>query len=220
MAALWCVVAGIFYFKMFCHLCGTKGLETAKFSHSCGREFNLKADEPKLSGKKVPGKKAKGSTASGEAEEVTIQIGVMAWKDGELTTKRGSSLPLKAASDATADVLKAKAVAKQNRFNATLVKSDRVLGYKLLYPDKSEVLNEFSWQKYLEFTLAKYKEELGKPYSRISFLVCSNIDYLSYVADGVSDDSSENGEKKSPTSASNEVNADDYLKKREGLSLK
>ena len=99
----------------------------------------------------------------------------MIWKDGELATRRGSSLPLKKPSNATSEVLKAKAVAKQNRFNSSLIKSDKALGYKLLYPDKSEVLREFTWQKDLEFTLEKYIEELGKPYSRISFYICSNV---------------------------------------------
>ena len=67
----------------------------------------------------------------------------MMWKDGELATRRGSSLPLKVPSNATSEVLKAKAVAKQNRFNSSLIKSDKALGYKLLYPDKSEVLRDF-----------------------------------------------------------------------------
>lgn len=109
----------------------------------------------------------------------------MIWKDGELATRRGSSLPLKVPSNATSKVLKVKAVAKQNRFNSSLIKSDKALGYKLLYPDKSGVLSDFTWQKDLEFTLEKYKEELGKPYSRISFYLCSNIDYLSYITDVV-----------------------------------
>ena len=102
---------------------------------------------------------------------------------------------MKVLSNATSEVLKAKAVAKQNRFNSSLIKSDKALGYKLLYPDKSEVLRDFTWQKNLEFTLGKYKEELGKPYSRIYFYLYSNIDYLSYVADGV--DSSDQSEGQS-----------------------
>ena len=51
----------------------------------------------------------------------------MMWKDGELATRRGSSLPLKVPSNATSEVLKAKAVAKQNRFNSSLIKSDKPL---------------------------------------------------------------------------------------------
>ena len=117
----------------------------------------------------------------------------MIWKDGEPATRRGSSYLWKYFP--TRLPLKVKAMAKQNRFNSSLIKSDKALGYKLLYPDKSEVLRDFTWQKNLEFTLGKYKEELGKPYSRIYFYLYSNIDYLSYVADGV--DSSDQSEGQS-----------------------
>ena len=57
--------------------------------------------------------------------------------------KESKQLPLKVVSNATSLVLKAKAVTKQNRFNSSLIKSDKALGYKLLYPDKSEVLRDF-----------------------------------------------------------------------------
>ena len=143
-------------------------------------------------------KKVKGNALNSKntkASEVTIQIGVMIWKDRKLATRRGSSFPLKVSSNAISEVLKDKAEAKRNRFNSSLIKSDKALGYKLLYPDSSEVLRDFTWQKDPEFTLGKYKEELRKPYSRISFYLCSNIDYLSYVADGV--DSSDQSEGQS-----------------------
>jgi len=105
----------------------------------------------------------------------------MIWKDDcGLTSKRGCNLPLKIHSSATADVLKARAVSKQNRFNSGLVKSCDAIGYKLLYPDKTEVESNFPWDN-SEFSLRRYKEELGKPYSRIVFCVCSNIDYLSHL---------------------------------------
>ena len=166
--------------EMFCTHCTAEVLSsTTNFCYSYGKELNEKADEPKS--QKLPYedvrkqkaeehgskfcKKAKGNAPSSkntEASEVIIQIGVMIWKDGELATRRGSSLPLKVPSNASSEVLKAKAVAKQNHFNSSLIKSDKALGYKLLYPDKSEVLGDLTWQKDLEFTLRKYKE-LGKP---------------------------------------------------------
>ena len=188
---------------MFSTHCAAEVLSSAaKLCYSCGKELNEKADEPKsrklsyedFRKRKAEergwkfSKKARGNAPSfknTEASEVIIHIGVMIWKDGELATRRGSSLSLKVPSNATSEVLKAKAVAKQNRFKSSLIKGDKALGHKLLYPDKSEVLRDFTWQKDLEFTLGKYKEELGKAYSRISFYLCSKIDYLSYVADGV-----------------------------------
>ena len=147
---------------MFCSHCAAEVLSsTANFCYSCGKELNEKADEPKsrkLSyedfrkrkaeerGSKFC-EKAKGNAPSSkntEASEVIIQTGKMIWKDGEPATRRGSSLRLKVLSNATSEVLKAKAVAKQNRFNfLSLIKSDKALGYKLLYPDKSEVLRDF-----------------------------------------------------------------------------
>ena len=39
--------------------------------------------------------------------------------------KESKQLPLKVLSNATSVVLKAKAVAKQNRFNSSLIKSDK-----------------------------------------------------------------------------------------------
>ena len=91
-------------------------------------------------------KKAKGNawnSKNTKASEVTIQIGVMIWKDRKLATRRGSSFPLKVPSNAISEVLKDKAEAKRNRFNSSLIKSDKALGYKLLYPDKAEVLRDF-----------------------------------------------------------------------------
>ena len=146
---------------MFCTHCAGEVLSsTANFCYSCGKELNEKADEPKsrklcyedLRKRKAEERaskfceKAKGNAPSSkntEASEVIIQTGEMIWKDGEPATRRGSSLPLKVLSNATSEVLKAKAVAKQNRFNSSLIKSDKALGYKLLYPDKSEVLRDF-----------------------------------------------------------------------------
>ena len=128
---------------MFCTHCAAEVLSsTANFCYSYEDFRKRKAEER---GSKFC-EKAKGNAPSSkntEAGEVIIQTGEMIWKDGEPATRRGSSLPLKVLSNATSQVLKAKAVAKQNRFNSSLIKSDKALGYKLLYPDKSEVLRDF-----------------------------------------------------------------------------
>jgi hypothetical protein len=128
---------------------------------------------------------SKASKQSKIEKEETIQIGVMFWNEDYslLSAKRGSNMPLKIESNVDNEVLKAKSVEKQHRFNSGVVKSSNAIGYKLLYPDKTEVKSSFSWQK-KEFTLRGYKEELGKPYSRINFYVCSNMDYLSYISNG------------------------------------
>ena len=36
-----------------------------------------------------------------------------------------------------------------------------------------------------EFTLARYKEELGKTYSRITFYLCSSVNYLEHVTNSL-----------------------------------
>ena len=184
---------------MFCSHCSAEVVSSgAKFCYSCGRELTRDLDvqsdckKPKTAppatlsfedlrkghnrcSKVKP--KANNSKATKQPKiddlEVTIQIGVMFWKeDSSLSTKRGCNLPLKIHSSATAYILKAKAVSKQNRFNSGLVKSSDPIGYKLLYPDKTEMNRNFAWN--IDFSLRKYKE-LGKPYSRIVFYVCSSI---------------------------------------------
>jgi hypothetical protein len=110
-------------------------------------------------------------------QDVTIQIGLMVAKDGNLTVKRGSSLPLKVQPAITANQLLGMAVEKQSRFNQGMVKDP--IGYKLLYHDKREV--DTIPGKEEPFSLQSYKEDIGKPYTRIIFFLCSNIDYLDYV---------------------------------------
>ena len=78
--------------------------------------------------------------------------------------------------------------------NSGLVKSCDGVGYKLLFPDKKVVESNFAWDN-SEFSLRRYKEELGKPYSRIVFYVCSNMDYLSHLqSDGVDNSVSDSDE--------------------------
>ena len=201
---------------MFCSHCSAEVLSTsAKFCHSCGKELGAQSgsntlkpasrqaalsfeDFRKRKGDERCSKfntKASNSKAAKqpkvEDSEVTIQVGVMVWREDScsLSAKRGCNLPLKIHTSANADVLKSRAVSKQNRFNSCMVKSSNPIGYKLLYPDKTEVESNFAWQN-TEFSLRRYKEELGKPYSRINFYVCSSVDYLSYIGDsGMTSDS-------------------------------
>ena len=111
--------------EMFCTHCAAGVLSSAaNCCYSSGKELNEKADEPKsrkLSYEDFRKRKAeergskfwkmaKGNAPSSEntaASEVVMQIGVMIWKDGELATRSGSSLPLKVPSNATSEVLKA-----------------------------------------------------------------------------------------------------------------
>ena len=105
--------------------------------------------------------------------DVTIQVGIMAGT--ELKPKKGSNLPIKVSASIDADALLAVALEKHCRFNKDLIKRDRE--YKLLYPDKSIVAMLPGVQE--KFSLLRYKEELGKPYSRIVFFICDLKDVAS-----------------------------------------
>ena len=51
---------------------------------------------------------------------------------------------LRVHSSATGDVLKDRAVSKQNSFNSGLVRRCDGVGYKLLFPDKKDVERNFT----------------------------------------------------------------------------
>ena len=111
---------------------------------------------------------------SGE-NEVTIHIGLIRLKDGELKVIRGSSLPLKVLPSIGAEELLRKGAEKMVKFNSDLSLYGSS-SFTLLYPDRTEV-------KYLPggaepFTLQRYKEELGKSFNRITLYLCKTTAVL------------------------------------------
>ena len=66
-------------------------------------------------------------------QDVTIQVGLMVSKDGELKIKRGSNLPIKVSPMIGPKELKSKAVEKHSRFNqpTSLLLEFRVLQFLL-----------------------------------------------------------------------------------------
>jgi len=98
----------------------------------------------------------------------------MSDNDDVLKFIRGSNLPLKTISNIASDVLLAKAVAKHSLFNKDIL--NKPVAYKLLYPDKIQVLHIPGTEE--PFELNKYKDVLGKPYGRISLYICRNTDYM------------------------------------------
>ena len=107
---------------------------------------------------------------------VNVKIGLITYRQehGELKASRGSSTNHTVSVSPSVGVgeLLEKAVEKHSRFNRKL--SDRVEEYYLLYPDKSRVENLPGTQE--EFSLKRYKEELGKPYDRITLYLCKVTD--------------------------------------------
>ena len=83
-----------------------------------------------------------------------------------------------------------------SRFNRKL--SDRVEEYFLLYPDKTRVEKLPGSQE--NFTLERFKEELGKSYDRITLYLCKVSDFyrnmtnqsIGVLKDDSSDDNTEN----------------------------
>lgn len=79
---------------------------------------------------------------------------------------RGKALPLFVDPEVAApDILK-QAVQKMRTFNKDMQEGP----YVLLYPDCTEVVHVPGSER--PFTLAEYKKELGKQYSRITLFIC------------------------------------------------
>lgn len=101
--------------------------------------------------------------------KVKIQIGLKHYKEDEsLKPLKGRTLPLTVDSDINASALLNQAVTKHSKHFKTF---NCDVDYHLLYPDNTIV--QYLRSSRDTFTLEKYKEELGKPYSKIYLYLCS-----------------------------------------------
>ena len=98
---------------------------------------------------------------------VIITVGIACRKKGILKLIRGKFLPLKVSKSASAETVREEALKKRAAYDRSF-RSDQT--YKLCYPDGSEVVNLPGSDE--PFTLEKYKDDLGKAYSRITLLLC------------------------------------------------
>lgn len=89
----------------------------------------------------------------------------------DLKPVRGKTLPLFVDSQVAASDILQQAVQKMRTFNKDMQEGP----YVLLYPDCTEVVHVPGSEK--PFKLAEYKKELGKPYSRINFYICLEMDF-------------------------------------------
>ncbi len=131
--------------------------------------------KPKAKKTKVESKLSNGNKKT--PSEVTINIGLRKFRDSDLKFVRGSSLPLTVNPSISADELLKKASDKILRFNSELTCGLR--GLTLLYPDRTKVICLPGSQE--PFTLEKYKEDIGKAYTRLTFHLCKTEDYLEYL---------------------------------------
>eukprot|EP00794_Sanderia_malayensis_P013127 gene13127-14477_t len=189
---------------MFCKSCGVHLHADAKFCHQCGADNSRKRslkEEPvqaKRAPQELPGlsfetfREAKGKerasgfkskkTKLGKSQlqaEVNVQVGVMQLKDGFLRIVRDSCLPLKVSPSVGATELLTKARDKIVRFNRNVFAARELV--KLIYPDRTEVANLPGSIE--PFILQWYKEELGKPYSRIYFYLTKTSDFIKHTSD-------------------------------------
>ena len=99
-----------------------------------------------------------------------INIGLMKYVSFDTTTPvRGKSLPSKVNKDAKYAEVFSVTVTKREAYDKSF---DTKLSWKLVYPDGQYYCLTLPGQEDQEFTLRKYKEDLGKPYNRITLYLC------------------------------------------------
>ena len=188
---------------LFCSRCGNKCKSGDKFCSSCGssvaqnttqeascssnasrsistpkstislEEFR-KRKEACRSSHFLPKSKKKKTQRKSE-ENVTITVGIMRLCNGStLKKERGSNMAITISTSSNHLAILERAIAKHARFNKSF---NAHLKYTLLYPDASEV-KEFLPDSNEPFVLEKYKDELGKPYSRVTLFICRVTDYF------------------------------------------
>ena len=135
------------------------------------------------------GKKLKKAVSNNNTDvQVKVNVGIMTFKDGRLLPKRSTMLPLNVSDRVGSEELLEKAVEKHSRFNGHLISNNPSL-YKLLYGSTARVQEAKTIPVSEElFSLRRYKEEIGKPYSKISFYICPLTDYLDELINSSSDE--------------------------------
>lgn len=158
----------------------------ATFSEFCSRK---ESDRSKHFNKKKDGKRLKLHDKPGKSIEVKVNIGIMTKRDDALVVKRGVTLPVTVRTHINYDELIQKAVEKHHRFNKDIIKHDDKKFYYLLYSDKKKADTLPGCDE--AFTLKRYKEEIDKPYSRITFFLCSRSDYVASIFNDLFDSDSD-----------------------------
>ena len=138
-----------------------------------------KEDDRNKHFKKKDGKRIKLNSKPAEPSDVKINIGIMVLKDEALVVKRGVTLPLTVPATVTYEDLLAKAVEKHHRFNKGIIKHDRKSSYYILYGDKSRATYLPGCNE--PFTLKRYKEEIDKPYTRMTLYLCLSSDHFTSI---------------------------------------
>ena len=104
-------------------------------------------------------------------EDVKIQVGVVEAEGKRLKRLKGRTLPLIVSSQCNAADLMKAAI---NKHSKHFRQFNKYTSYTLLYPDHS--IEQKLLGSAAQFVLSEYKQELGKPYSKIYFYLCATID--------------------------------------------
>jgi hypothetical protein len=108
-----------------------------------------------------------GETQAKAKDEVIINVGLMEYEYGEAKSQRGKSFPVKLSKDMGYDEVRERALKKWEDYDRTF---SRDCGYVVTFQD-GKLAKQIPGSSE-EFTLRKYKEGLGKSYSRIFLFLC------------------------------------------------
>ena len=128
-------------------------------------------------------------------KDVTINIGVMRYVNGTLKTCKGRNLPVSVPPTATRDTILTRAVQKRVNHNRNMA---RGIKYALLYLDGTEV--DTLPGTSTPFVLSKYKDELGKSYTRVTLYIATKCDVDFGVLDELADEHLSSDESESSES--------------------
>ena len=195
----------------FCSVCGSKVAESDRFCGSCGtKRVNFQKDdrievtattkslkdflqEKRKDRQKfsLPRKSLGCHKVRSDAKpshkivdtSVIIEVGIMDMSKGNLEPVRGSRLPVKVGKDMNQEEICQLAIKKHCNHDQFFTNLEQ---YVLLYPDKKLVYQVPGTTEM--FTLAKYKTELGKPFSKLTLFFCKEKSFQSSLLTGFDDE--------------------------------
>ena len=167
---------GLIYFSKICPFCGQKiendssASETDKCAKKClsFKNYAAKKSEERSTHFRSSGSKRRGQKKKEEDPFVLINIDLMRFIGPDVITPiRGKTLPMKVRKDSGYAEVFTEALVKRQAHDQVFDSKTR---RKLVYPDGQLAINLPSQQE--EFTLLNYKEDLGKPYNKITLYLC------------------------------------------------
>ena len=195
----------------FCSVCGSKVAESHQFCGSCcTKRVNLEKDDrieitattnslkDFLQEKRkdtqrfsLPHKSLSFNKIRSDAKpshkivdtSVIIEVGIMDMSKGNLEPVRESRLPVKVGKDINQEEICQLAIKIHCDHDQLFSNLEQ---YVMMYPDQKLVYQVPGTTEM--FTLAKYKTELGKPFSKLILFLCKEKDFQSSLLTGLDDE--------------------------------